>query len=179
MPIDPIERAMLRERAVDRWRNSKALRREAGFLAGGGSVNTTTLEHLADRAIREWRSPHRDLRRLDGGTALVASANMGELIRFKELVATSVPYVLGASDAGTALGLAIVTQPDLAIVDNRLELASGIDLALNLPFYAPRTRALVLTDDPERAHDVLVVGFETARRHANDSMVLDWIERTF
>ena len=50
----------------------------------------------------------------------MATASMGDLLRFKELVGTEVPYVLGAADAGTALGLAIGTQPDLAVIDTRL-----------------------------------------------------------
>ena len=215
MPIDPIDRELLRLRALGRWQDSKALRRElwdrgerarqrskdlqdhsatlrersdvalarAARLIGASTIlrdvglEPSTLEVLADRAIRGWHPPDGDPRTLDRGAALVASASMGELIRFKELVGSRIPYVLGATDAGTALGLAIAMQPDLALIDVRLELASGTDLALTFPFYVPQAKTLVLTDDPERTHRLRTVGFDAQPRHADSTTLLRWIDR--
>jgi hypothetical protein len=215
MQIDPIERELLRARALDRWQDSKALRRESERVGAasldardrtvtlqerfealweqsdeaiaeaarlveeatvlrGGVVHSPVVEQLADRALRELSQ--REPSRLDGGVGLVATSDMGALLRVKELLGTKVPTVLGATDAGTALGLFIGTQPDLAVIDTRLELADGVDLALTLPLYAPQTRALVLTDDPGHAHDLRVVGFDAERRHVDDTTLLGWID---
>jgi len=213
MRIDPIERALLQARALDRWLDSKTLRREisargkrardhSGTLCehaealrertddvmarsarlveesvGLRGPGSSTLEVLADRVIRSWRPPNNDPTALDGGAALIATSSMGELLRFKELAASSIPFVMGATDAGTALGLAIVMQPDLALIDTRLELASGTDLALTFPLYSPQAKTLVLTDDASRAHDLRLVGLDSLPRGADDSTLLGWIER--
>jgi hypothetical protein len=217
MRIDPIERELLRARALDRWQDSKALRRDSeraniasqeardrtamlqerfsslrersqealaraarlvedATLLRGGVVHSTVIEQLADRALRELHLSPRDSSRFDRGVGLVATSDMGALLRVKELLGTRLPTVMGATDAGTALGLVIGTQPDLAVIDSRLELASGVDLALTLPLYAPATKALVLTDDAEHAHDLRVVGFDTERRHADTTTLLGWID---
>jgi hypothetical protein len=62
------------------------------------------------------------------------------------------------------------------VIDAELELGSGVDLALTLPTYAPKTKALVLTDDPQRAGDVRLVGLDAERRFAPDSALLAWVD---
>jgi len=71
--------------------------------------------------------------------------------------------------------LAIVAQPDLAIFDTRLELGSGVDLAFVLPLYAPRTRTLVLTDDPQQIAAAATVGLDVERRHCPEWALTQWI----
>jgi len=61
------------------------------------------------------------------------------------------------------------------VIDNRLELASGVDLALTLPLYA-QTRALVLADDTTHAHDLRVVGLDTERRHIDATTLMSWVD---
>jgi hypothetical protein len=143
-----------------------------------GSRHAATLERLANRAIAEW-----DLSAMTAneqyrhGAGLVACGEMGDHLRMKELLGASLAFVVGATDAGTALGLAIAIQPDVALIDTKLELADGVDVALALPLYAPRTKALVLTDDPLRAAQLHVVGFDAAPRHPTDSALAAWVGR--
>jgi hypothetical protein len=164
------------ERAGEAIARAARLVQEVTILRGS-SVNNSTLELLADRAIRSWRSHGRDEADPAGGVALAASARMSALIHVKHLLGTRVNRVAGASDAGTALGLVIVTQPDLAIIDESLELAKGTDLAVVLPLYAPQTRALVLTDDPARSRELRAIGFDVEGVDADDDSLLDWVER--
>jgi hypothetical protein len=139
------------------------------------SVGPQVLEDLVDHAIGKSRVPHSA--EWGRGAALVASGDLGELRRLRDLVAMRMPSVVDAVDAGTALGLAISTQPDLAVVDARLGLGSGVDVALTFRTYAPRTRALVLTDEPDRAADVRTVGFDAENRNIPEPTLLAWIAR--
>lgn len=134
----------------------------------------TLLETLADGALalRTLEAQYDGYNEL---TALVASADLNEVIRIKEVIGNRCGYVLGALDAGTALGLAINSQPDFAIIDTHLEVADGGDLVLTFPFYAPQTKALVLTDEAKREHDIRTVGYEVRPRNAADETLLDWI----
>jgi hypothetical protein len=129
--------------------------------------------HLVDRALERIEGSLN----LGESPALVASGRLGELVRLKQLAGTHCSYVVGTLDSGTALGLAMITQPALAIVADPLEVASAVDMALTLPTYAPRTKVLVLTDDDDAAHDLRTLGIEVDPSHAPDSLVLSWIER--
>ena len=207
MWFTPYERALLRQQALAKWQHSKGLRSQAAAacqraellrqrsgaailrsrevlrraetvigeaaILAEGAATASSVELLADRAISRW-DPQMLLHQ---GVALVACGQLGDLLRMEQLVGGSLGSVLGASDAGTALGLAIAMQPDLAIIDARLELADGVDTALALPLYAPRTRALVLTDEVERAAQVRIVSFDAEARHPDDSVLQSWIER--
>jgi len=141
-------------------------------LLGEDSRHAAALERLADRAIADWGSA---AMALDDGAAVVACGEMGDLLRIKEVLGATLSSVFGATDAGTALGLAIAIQPDVAVIDTKLELADGVDVALALPLYAPRTKTLVLTEDPLRAAQVRVVGFDAAPRHPPDSVLGEWV----
>ena len=55
-----------------------------------------------------------------------------------------------ARDAGTALGLAIVNQPDVAVIDDDLPIVGGLDAAFLVKTYAPASRVVLFTHD-ERA----------------------------
>jgi len=172
---------LLCRRAGSTIRRSEAVVDRAGAVIGEaetliqGSGHAAAIEHLADRAISRWRGTPDRVATLEGGYALVASGEAGDLTRMQQSVGMSVGSVFGASDAGTALGLAIAIQPDLAVIDAKMELADGVDMALALPLYAPRTRALVLTDDRLRAAQVRVVGFDTEARHISDAALGAWI----
>ncbi|MDE3086382.1 MAG: hypothetical protein KGJ77_06415 [Acidobacteriota bacterium] len=137
-------------------------------------ATTRELEFLVDQAIR--RSPNRKDRNLDGrGAGLAASVNLPVLLRLQHTLGRQLGFVVGAHDAGTALGLAIATQPDVAVVDARLDLATGADFALALPLYAPRTKTLLLTDDREMAAKAEVVGLDVLPRQYAEPDLLSWI----
>ena len=204
MSLGAAERAHLRQQAWGRWRRSQELHgHSVGSRKRAGDVQTraaaareraseviehaaglvqrsstaATIDYLANRVVATWNPPQFDLHQLDQGAAIMASGSMYEMIRGKELLGEKVPYVLGATDAGTALGLVIASQPDVAIIDQRLELADGVDLALSLPAFAPHMKVLVLTDDPVRAADLDVVGLESRGHDASDALLRSWIEK--
>jgi hypothetical protein len=189
MRFSASERQLLRERALENWRRAQELARDAEAARQRSSETTKataalvalslsrpTVTHLVDRAISRWSDRVPGSRQLDQGVALVASGDMSELIRIEEILRGHFSYVVGASDVGTTLGLAIATQPEYVVLDERLELGNGVEAALTLPVYAPHTKALVLTDDPQRAEDVRIAGFDTESRHIAGSTLLSWVE---
>ena len=142
----------------------------------GRTVDPALLEALVDQTIRRWDPREEEEAEAKGqGVGLVASINMPTLVRLEQLAGSRLGYVVGANDAGAALGLAIATQPDLSIVDARLDLANGSDLAAILPFYAPRTKTLLLTDDHDLAARAQLVGADVMSRRFSDQALLSWI----
>ena len=142
----------------------------------GRTVNPTLLEALVDQTIRRWDPREEEEAEAKGqGVGLVASINLPTLVRLEQLTGSRLGYVVGANDAGAALGLAIATQPDISIVDTRLDLANGSDLAAILPFYAPRTKTLLLTDDHDLAARAQLVGADVMSRRFSDQDLLSWI----
>jgi len=138
------------------------------------SITARELEYLADRAIGKCNPANEDLEAADGGAALVASAHMSTLARLESLVGKRAGFLATASDAGTALGLLISTQPDVAVVDSRLGVANGADLVLTAPFYAPRTRVLLIADD-DVAAAARAAGIEVLSSHFSDDALQFWI----
>ena len=213
MRIDPIERDLLRQRALEQWREAKALahRDDLSELAADIRERTTvlieradTLQRRADEAVAQARQliestavlkgrlpPSTaiemnvdraidslrlvDPRDMNVGAALIASANVNGLTEMRDLVATKLSYVRLASNAGTALGLGIVMQPDVAILDALLGRVTGADLAMTLRLLAPQTRILVLIDDPARAASLVIHGIDTTGRSPDPPTLLDWV----
>lgn len=139
------------------------------------SITARELECLADRAIRRCNPTREDRDAANGGAGLVASAHPSTLDRLEALVGSRTGFLATARDAGTALGLVITAQPDLAVVDTRLDVANGADLVLTVPVYAPRTRTLLLTDDDEMAEAVRVAGVDVLSCAFSDEDVSSWI----
>jgi len=129
-----------------------------------------------DQTIRRWDPGDEETAEATGqAVGLVASINLPTLVHLQQLAGTRLGYVVGAHDAGAALGLAIATQPDVSIIDARLDVANGSDLAAVLPFYAPRTRTLLLTDDHDMAARAQLTGAEVMPRRFSDQALLSWI----
>lgn len=167
---------LAQERARAEVERARKLSEDAAALVGTSS-QPMVFEHLVDQAIELSGLTFLD-DRLDEGVALVGSADMGELVRMKDLANALLPCTFGAVDAPTVLGLTMTLQPDLAVIDADLDISSGADVVLTFPLYAPQTKALVLTDDPERSRDLRIVGFETQPRDVSDSSLLAWIARS-
>jgi len=106
---------------------------------------------------------------------LVASTNWARQLRLQRLASRGLGYVVAARDAGVALGLAILTQPDLSMIDASLDVGNGSDLATVPPFYAPRTKTLLLTDDHNLAGKMQLVEIEVTSRRFSDQALLSWI----
>jgi CheY-like chemotaxis protein len=182
------ERELLRQKAVANWQRTQelarsteaALRRSKEITASSVVVLAqsdarTAVTDKVDRAIHSWLDHLGDTERPDEALALVASAEVGELRRFSEILAARFPRIIAASDVGTTLGLAIAAQPDIAVLDTELELGDGVDAALTMPLFSPHTRVLALTDDAERADDLRIVGLGTEHRHIPDAALLAWV----
>ncbi len=106
------DRRVLRQMALSAWERSERLHREAA---------TCQLQAAQLRRHSQLRRSARQLgRALDGRVGLVASADDRCRAHLEELVGRRLPCLVGARDAPTALGLAIVRQPDLAVVDDDL-----------------------------------------------------------
>jgi hypothetical protein len=138
------------------------------------SITAREVEYLTDRAIRKCNPSNEDREAADGGAGLVASAHRSTLGRLESLVGKRTGFLATARDAGTALGLVIGTQPDVAVVDSRLGVANGADLVLTVPFYAPRTRVLLLADDAVAAV-AQAAGIEVLSSHFSDEALQCWI----
>jgi len=167
-------------RAVAR---SKELQRNApGSVIGDAAIlmegpTAQAIDHLADQVIRQSQASSWTAGHSHEPSVLVASGHLAELLRLRALASGSFPWVLEAGNAGTALGLAVALQPEAAIIDTRLDLADGMGVALALPLYAPRTKVLVLVDDPDRSAAIENAGFEAAPHGSPDAMVQSWIEK--
>jgi hypothetical protein len=182
--FSPYERQLLRERAETAWRRAEELAERTGvarqrseeLAATTAGLLDRSLANLVNRAIAHWDYPFGGEYSLDHGVALVASGNLGELMRFQDLFGVHFSTVVGGSDVGTTLGLAIAAQPEYAVIDAELELGSGVDVALILPTYAPETKVLVLVDDPLRAHEIRLIRLSTDHRFASDAAILAWLD---
>ncbi|HMK99390.1 MAG TPA: hypothetical protein VK428_04305 [Acidimicrobiales bacterium] len=136
------------------------------------------LQTLVDHTIRRWDPTEEQKAEANGkAVGLVASIDFPTLLRLQQLAGTRLGYVVGAHDAGAALGLLIAMQPDLSIIDTRLEVADGSDLAAVLPFYAPRTKTLLLTDDHDLAAKAQHTGAAVMSRNFSDRALLAWVSK--
>jgi hypothetical protein len=191
------EREFYRQRAMIAWKDAKRLTAAAARLAAieaekcgqgersvfraatdhgfPGPASRRELEMLVERAIRHFTPEQEDEDAVGAGAGLLASADLVMLLRLSELVGRRLGYVVSAHDAGTALGLAIVTQPDIAIVDTRLELADGVDLTAALPLYSPRTKSLVLTDERCLLRQGTAGRADVLPRQFSEQELLSWV----
>ena len=190
--IEAPERERLRQRALFAWDDAKRLHETAlGFDSSekkrGAPVHRSAnvmarhlrargeLEVLVDRAIRGAKATHAAREADSKGIALVASMELSALLRLEELVTSHLGYVVGATDAGTAFGLAIATQPDIAVVDGSLDLGRGADLVFSLPLYAPCTRSLLLTADANLMAKARIVGVDVLPHEHSPGALLSWV----
>lgn len=169
-------RTLRDRRAATRRTGERVAPQRTGEVAEGmwGTYGANVVEDLVDRVLARPDPRGPDVAADGDAVALVASAEMAELLRFGDLLRSCTPYVVGASDAGTALGLLIGTQPDLAVIDDHLELSSGADLTVTLSLYAPRTAALLLCDDPDTASRMQTAGVVVRSHDISESDLRRW-----
>jgi len=178
--LDIDDRAWLRRRALRAWADARRLTAAASDLA------TETASTRA--AARATRSSAHELRRravataidrvLDetgrelvhpievGPVALLALVDVELIHDLRSRVRREFEWVLAARDGATAVGLAMVAQPDVAIVDHGLPLLSGFDVARGLEVYAPATGVLLMTGDADVDAAARTLGVRTIGKAA-------------
>jgi CheY-like chemotaxis protein len=192
--ITSAERQQLRERAIVGWLQANAdaltrLERGEALIQRSrrvrSEVRTDTETRVLDRAHR---AIQRQLRELDRLTALQAPSPTA---RPRILVADDRPtervllmhalrndgrlHVIGdAVDGAELVGLAIVEQPDVIVLDRDLPTLPALDAARQVRRYAPRSRSVLLDDDPvaEAARVVDVVHTRSGDRNALVDLVM-------
>ena len=87
-----------------------------------------------------------------GGVGLVAARPADRRASLGRVVRRRLGRVSVAGDLPTAVGLAIVEQPDLAVVDADIGPITDNELAVIFHVYAPATTILLLTDTVDYLH---------------------------
>ena len=168
------DRRVLRQMALCAWEQSLHLHGDAAKLQAEASrIRAYSQDRRAARQLRR----QADHGTRAGGIGLVASPDIAHLVRLEELVVHRLPVLVGARDAETLLGFAVMCQPDVAVVDDALGNSCCADLALTLALYAPLTKVLWLTDDDDVTAQARIVGFDAAPHRGEDRTVLSWLER--
>ena len=85
------------------------------------------------------------------GVGLVTAGHLQHVGELHHALHQRLPRVLSARDPVVALGLAIVTQPDVALVADYDDLPaiSGLEAALLIQQCAPNASVMLFTSDPE------------------------------
>jgi hypothetical protein len=168
--LRPEDRGELRDRAVAAWNAATREMEISAHLQHHSREVRQTAETL--RAVA--RSLRVDVldrvhRILDAqahagevtayGVGLVTAGRLQHVGELHHALHQRLPQVLSARDPAVALGLAIVTQPDVALVadDDSLPAISGLDAALLIHQCAPNASVLLFTNDRQtdsRARDV-------------------------
>ncbi len=189
--IDVSTRALLRQRALAAWERSKGLPTDTETLhreiretkkpvqerhvRRAADRHAHHRDHLADWEIRRSRRTSAAPDASTGGIGLAASIKLPRLVLMEKAMRTWIPFLVRASDVGSALGLAIAMQPDFAVIDDRLAIGTGAELMRTFPTYAPETRALFLTDDEGAAQDIRFAGFDVLARDLSENDLSAWI----
>lgn len=157
--LDPEKRYELRSRAIAAWSDAKRLSAEAAAL----QVTARDLRHdAASRRSARLQEPavlrvdriveapmNLELAGLREGLGLVVASRMSRVASLHEALHERLGRVWTARDPADAVGLAITTQPDVALVDDDLPVMSGLDTAVLIRCYAPESSVLLFTDDEE------------------------------
>ena len=106
----------------------------------------------------------------DRGVGMILASPIKRLVSLNDSLRQRVPLVWTARDPAGAVGIAIVQQPDLALVDDDLPMMSGFDAACLIRSYAPKSRVVLFTDDRrslERAaaEGVMTTGTDFSPQH--------------
>jgi len=161
------ERDELRHRALLAWHDAKRLAADAGELAaaaasltGHASELISTLNGMQPNPVRQRRvvraiddvlaaddpRPYPRERR-HGSLGLLAMTDLGGMVAVYQAATKRSWRIVDAVDGATAVGVAMLTQPDCAVLDSNLPTLAGLEVADGIRHYAPHTAVLVLTRD--------------------------------
>jgi CheY-like chemotaxis protein len=171
--LSPGERLELRARAIAGWENAKRLqsaaeglvsdarhlRRDAAGIRAQGATHPAVLR--VDRIIE--RRPADDQTVQTSGLGLVVASRISRMSALHDALHERLPQVWSARDPAGALGLTIVNQPDITVVDDDLPVMTGLDMAVLIRSYAPASRVVLFTDDTGAARQAEMEGVATGR----------------
>lgn len=155
------ERGQLRDRAIAFWEQAKALNQAAALLSSDAQALRS--EAAALRRVR-FRDDNAAVLRVDqilegrflggpiraDGFGFALASRIHRIGALHEGLHRRFPVVWTARDPASALGITIMNQPDVALVDDELPIMSGLEAIGLLTNYAPETRFVLFTSD-ERA----------------------------
>lgn len=148
-------------------RQASVLRTEAGYLRAA-QVRRVDAVIGAESSVLDTAE----------GVGLVAAGRPDQLRELQGALSQRLHEVWRAPDPAIAVGLAISTQPDLAvIVDTDLPLIGGLDTARMIRFYAPRAGLLLLTGDTGVERLARDAGIQTADVSVSPKGLLAAVDR--
>lgn len=168
--LRPEDRGGLRDRAVEAWNAATRARQvSSGLQSDSRQVReaSQTLRAVAqslrgdvvDRVNRILDAQAHAGEVTAYGVGLVTAGRLQHVGELHHALHQRLPQVLSARDPAVAVGLAIVTQPDVALVadDDALPVITGLDAALLIKQCAPNASVMLFTSDRDadiRAHEV-------------------------
>lgn len=174
--LRPEDRGELRQRAVTAWKTATAaveistsLRNDAREACDTSQILRSVARALRgdviDRVDRILEAQAHAGEVTAYGVGLVTAGRLQHVGELHHALHQRLPQVLSARDPAVAVGLAIVTQPDVALVadDDALPLISGLDAALLIQQCAPSASVMLFTRDGDadaRARDAGIVTSE-------------------
>lgn len=161
--MHPDVRDDLRARAVQAWQEAKDLSERAHQAVSASRLRgESMLLRLAPESARASAVAKVDrivtdrLAEVDlvaagfgVGVGLVAAHQTHRLGALHDALHRRFDRVTAAGDGATAVGLAIMEQPDVAVIDGDLAVMGGLETALVVRTYAPGTGILLITSEPD------------------------------
>ena len=159
--LNPEERAGLRQRALRSWAQSTETVALARAISADAvrtqevsvvlrSMARSIREEVIDRVSGVLEAPVPSAEGPEPGVGLVTAGRLQHVGELHHALSQRLPNVHSARDPALAVGLAILTQPDIALVaDDVLPLISGLDTACLIRWCAPEAAVVLFTSDPE------------------------------
>jgi len=182
------ERDGLRWRALQAWHEAKALTDASNSVVADALRITTASHTIRERARlarrREvvetvdgvvTRDDHASYpcSRNGGPLALLALSHAPTVVSVYEVARRGRWRMVDALNGAVAVGVAMLTQPDCAVIDGALAMVAGLDVANGLQLYAPRTAVLIMTGDSDIDTQARHEGFITIGKSAPAQDIVD------
>ena len=180
------ERTELQARAVAAWEQAKSLTTAAHGLVSDSRVLRHDVRAQRPRLSADEVAIHRvdlivearkgsDLT-ARSGVGLVVASRMTRMGGLHDSLQKRLSRVWAARDPAGALGLAIVNQPDIVLVDDDLPMVTGLDAALTIKTYTPRSEIVLFSDDNESLSQAGRAGLRTSQADFSVDHVLSVVD---
>jgi CheY-like chemotaxis protein len=182
--LSPQERLELRKQALDLWALAQLLSSETEritranpdpWTSAHARIDSRFLRESAVRRVKKAIDTAAALDRWAGshnGVGLVAAERIERVGWLHDAIQQRVTRVCAAGDGPTAVGLAIVEQPDVAIIDGDLNIVDSLNTARAIRAYAPSTCVLLITSEPDVDREARADGIATQGPSASPERLL-------